>query len=380
LFPGILLFISNSPFFIFFFFTVLDDPNITSGTASKEELMDYFKTMYTIRRMEISCDTEYKARNIRGFCHLYDGQEAIALALKSGLTNQDNIITSYRCHAIQLIRGASVKAIVGELFGFELGSSKGKGGSMHFYNKATKFWGGQGIVGAQVPVGVGAAMAEMYLAKKNWPVNVGVAMYGDGAANQGQIWESANMAKLWNVPVIFLCENNQYGMGTSTSRHSSNNEYYKQGGVVIPGVQVDGMDVLASREAIKFCKQYAGSGKGPIFLEMKTYRYHGHSMSDPGITYRDRDEVASMRASRDCIEQTKNRIIEAGWATADELKEVEKQVRAEVAAEIEEARKGTWPREELLVEDIYYKEVPPYIRGVENGSDFAAASRASMKV
>jgi pyruvate dehydrogenase E1 component alpha subunit len=359
---------------------LLDDPNITSGTASKDELMDYFKTMYTIRRMEISCDTEYKARNIRGFCHLYDGQEAIALALKSGLTTQDNIITSYRCHAIQLIRGASVKAIVGELFGFELGSSKGKGGSMHFYNKATKFWGGQGIVGAQVPVGVGAAMAEMYLAKKNWPVNVGVAMYGDGAANQGQIWESANMAKLWNVPVIFLCENNQYGMGTSTNRHSSNNDYYKQGGVVIPGVQVDGMDVIASREAIKFCKQHAASGKGPIFLEMKTYRYHGHSMSDPGITYRDRDEVASMRASRDCIEQTKNRIVEAGWATQDELKEVEKQIRAEVAAEIEEARKGTWPREELLVEDIYYKEVPPYIRGVENGSDFAAASRASMKV
>lgn len=216
-----------------------------------------------------------------------------------------------------------------------------------------------------MPIGVGLAFANMYLAGRKWPTNVAVAMYGDGAANQGQIWEAANMAKLWNVPVILLAENNQYGMGTSVSRHSCNPEYYKQGGVAIPGVQADGMDVLAVTEAVKFARAHASSGKGPIFLEIKTYRYHGHSMSDPGITYRDRDEVANVRASRDCIEQVKSRIMEAGWATADDLKEVEREVRAAVQAEVDAAKKGSLPPPEELYQDIYYREKPDFIRGVE---------------
>jgi len=162
-------------------------------------------------------------------------------------------------------------------------------------------------------------------------------------------------------------------MGTSTNRSSANNEYYKQGGVIIPGVQADGMDVLAVREAVKICRDHASSGKGPIFLELKTYRYHGHSMSDPGITYRDRDEVASMRASRDCIEQVKSRVVQAGWATADELKAQEKEIRTKVSEQVEEARKGSLPRPELLVEDIYYKERPPYIRGAEFVNSFRFA-------
>lgn len=344
---------------------LVENPEITKATASKEELLKYFDQMYTIRRMEIACDTEYKARNIRGFCHLYDGQEAIAAGLQSALSKDDDLVSSYRCHGLQLVRGDSVKRIVGELFGFSLGSSKGKGGSMHFYSKANRFWGGHGIVGAQIPIGVGLAFANMYRAKKQWPVNVAVAMYGDGAANQGQIWEAANMAKLWNVPAILLCENNQYGMGTSTSRHSANPEYYKQGGVAIPGVQADGMDVLAVREAVKFVRDFASSGKGPIFLELKTYRYHGHSMSDPGLTYRDRDEVSNMRASRDCLEQLKGRLIEAGWATADELKAREKDIRSKVNEEVEEARKGTLPPLEWLYEDIYWQEKPKFIRGAE---------------
>lgn len=240
-----------------------------------------------------------------------------------------------------------------------------QGGSMHFYSKKNRFWGGSGIVGAQVPCGIGLGFANMYLAKQKWPVNVSVSMYGDGAANQGQIYEAVNMAKLWNIPAILLCENNQYGMGTSTSRSSANNEYYKQGGVVVPGVQADGMDVLAMREAVKFCREWASSGKGPIFLEAKTYRYHGHSMSDPGITYRDRDEVSSMRASRDCIEQTKTRIVEAGWASADELKEMEKEIRASVTEEVETARKGDLPRPELLTAHIFHNSVPAFIRGAE---------------
>ena len=256
-----------------------------------------------------------------------------------------------------------MKRIVGELFGFSLGSMKGKGGSMHFYSKENKFWGGAGIVGAQMPVGVGIAFAEMYKAKKAWPTPVCVAMYGDGAANQGQIWEAANMAALWKIPVVLLCENNQYGMGTSTKRHSANDEYYKQGGVAIPGVQADGMDVLASRHALAYCKEYAGSGKGPIYLELKTYRYHGHSMSDPGVTYRDRDEVAGVRAAKDCIEQTKNRILEAGWATPDELKAIEKDIRTAVTAEVDAAAAGVHPELNVLYEHIFAPpEIPEFIR------------------
>ena len=195
-----------------------------------------------------------------------------------------------------------------------------------------------------------------------WPSNVSVGMYGDGAANQGQVWEAANMAKLWSLPAILLCENNQYGMGTATNRSSANNEYYKGGGVIIPGVQADGMDVLAVREAIRFCRDFASSGKGPIFLELKTYRYHGHSMSDPGITYRDRDEVTSMRASKDCIEQVKARLVEAGWATADELKDIEKAVRADVQAQIDDAKKGNLPPAEQLYSDIFTEGPPKFIR------------------
>ena len=206
--------------------------------------------------MELTFDSEYKARAIRGFCHLYDGQEAIAAGLQASLKKEDDLTTSYRCHGLQLIRGDKVRHIAAELFGFESGSSKGKGGSMHFYSKARRFWGGSGIVGAQVPVGVGLGFANMYLAKRQWPTTIAVTMYGDGAANQGQIFEAANMAKLWSIPVILLCENNQYGMGTSVSRHSSTPDYYKQGGVTIPGVQCDGMDVLAVKEAVKYCREH----------------------------------------------------------------------------------------------------------------------------
>ncbi len=192
--------------------------NSSSASATKEELLHYHKEMYTVRRMEIACDTEYKARNIRGFCHLYDGQEAICMGLQSALDKEDHIATSYRCHGFQYIRGGSVKSIVAELFGFEQGCEKGKGGSMHLYSKKNRFWGGSGIVGAQVPVGVGLGFAEKYRVKGQWPSKVSVSMYGDGAANQGQVWEAANMAKLWSLPAIFLCENNQYGMGTAINR------------------------------------------------------------------------------------------------------------------------------------------------------------------
>lgn len=326
--------------------------------------MKYFRDMYTIRRMEIASDNEYKARAIRGFCHLYDGQEAVAVGIEAGLTREDSITTAYRCHGLAYVRGVSVEQVLAEMFGFYEGSSKGKGGSMHIYNKETNFWGGSGIVGAQVPVGAGVAFANNYFRRmageEKMPISV--VMYGDGAANQGQIWEAANMSKLWGLPSIFMVENNNYGMGTSTARHSCNPDYYKAGGVAIPGIRVDGMDVLAVREALRWAKDFAGSGNGPLFMEMKTYRYHGHSMSDPGITYRNREEVEGVRQTRDCIENVKNKIIEAGWATAEELKKVEKQVRGEVSAAVKAAKAGKPPPVEELATDILVEGVPEYVR------------------
>ncbi|KAH8098924.1 pyruvate dehydrogenase [Aureococcus anophagefferens] len=261
--------------------------------TSKEELLEYFKTMYTMRRMEITCDNEYKARTIRGFCHLYDGQEAIGTGINAALDLEDSWITSYRCHCIMLARGGTVEGVLAELMGNAHGETGGKGGSMHFYNKEQNFYGGQGIVGAQ-----------------------------------GQIWEAANMAALWKLPMIFCIENNQYGMGTSISRSSSNNDYYTMGNL-IPGIKMDGMNVLSVREGMKHVKDYVGSGNGPMYVEMSTYRYHGHSMSDPGTTYRNRDEIAAMRSTRDPIEHVKKMLVDHTDATEEELKAMEKVIRKE---------------------------------------------------
>ena len=275
---------------------VIDGPE-QKTTATKEELLHYLDQMLTIRRFEIVNDSEYKMRNIRGFCHLYDGQEAIAVGVQDALENLDSWITTYRCHATAFVRGSPVHEIFGELFGLDNGVVGGRGGSMHMYNKEANFYGGAAIVGAQVPVGAGFAFANQYewkLAGRKGPMQVSVSMCGDGSANQGQAHEAANMAALWKLPHIFVIENNQYGMGTSTARSSYLTDYYKQGNM-IPGIQCDGFDVLATRECMRFAKDYCGAGNGPLFVEFKTYRYHGHSMSDPGITYRDRDEVNAVR-------------------------------------------------------------------------------------
>ena len=319
-----------------------------------------------MRRMEITCDNEYKARNIRGFCHLYDGQEAVATGIEAGFTRDDSWITSYRCHCTMLARGGSVKSILSELFGKQGGVVGGKGGSMHFYSKEENFYGGQGIVGAQVPVGTGLAFANKYNHTGDGLMPLAITMYGDGAANQGQVWEAANMASLWKLPVVFCIENNHYGMGTSSERSSSNNDYYTMGNY-IPGLWVDGMDVLAVRECAKFVKQWCGEGKGPIYVEMSTYRYHGHSMSDPGVTYRNRDEISQMRASRDPIESVKKRLIDSGLADADELKALEKEIRKEVVSATKEAKASPIPEEAFMYSDIYTdgkgnSTLPPFVR------------------
>lgn len=340
-------------------------PLPTKATSTAEELMKYYRDMQTIRRMEIVLDTEYKSKNIRGFCHLCDGQEAVYVGIEAGATRDDDWIATYRCHGIAYVRGDTPEMIIAELMGKETGSSKGKGGSMHFYNKDAKFWGGAGIVGAQVPVGVGNAFANMYKARSgDGPLNMAINFYGDGAANQGQIWEATNMAKLWNLPAVFVTENNLYGMGTSVARHSSVQPYYEMGKVV-PGLWIDGMDVLAVREAFKYIREYTTSGKGPMYVEIETYRYHGHSMSDPGLTYRDRSEVQNVRKIRDPIALTKQRILDAGYATEKELKAVDKEVRAEVAEANERAKAASTPNLDEVYSEIYWNENPPFIRGVE---------------
>mmetsp|Transcript_18095 Transcript_18095/g.25091 ORF Transcript_18095/g.25091 Transcript_18095/m.25091 type:complete len:404 (+) Transcript_18095:148-1359(+) len=338
---------------------LLDSKPEDTVTTSKDELMQMFELMYTMRRMEITCDNEYKARNIRGFCHLYDGQEAVATGIQFALEQADSWITSYRCHCVALARGGSVSQVVGELFGNSIGLSAAKGGSMHFYNKEHNFYGGHGIVGAQVPVGNGLAFANKYNAKAGEPMNVAIACYGDGAANQGQIWESANMASLWKLPMIFCIENNHYGMGTSIDRHSSHNDYFKMGNH-IPGIRIDGMNVLAVKEGMRFVKEYCGSGNGPMYVEMMTYRYHGHSMSDPGTTYRTREEIAFARSTRDPLEFIKNTMVDAGFAEPEELKAMEKKIRKEVQQQVQIAKESPKPDVESLLKHVYAKDLTPY--------------------
>ncbi|CAM9163127.1 unnamed protein product, partial [Ectocarpus fasciculatus] len=338
----------------------------TQVTTNKEELMEYFRQMYTMRRMEITCDTEYKARNIRGFCHLYDGQEAIAMGLAAALKQEDAIITSYRCHCIALIKGCSVESIFAEQFGNITGASKGKGGSMHIYNKKENFFGGAGIVGAQVPIGAGLAFAAKYNTPEGEKMPIALGMYGDGAANQGQIWEAANMSSLWKLPMAFVIENNKYGMGTAANRSSSNDVYYTMGNH-IPGIRINGMNVLAVRQAMEFVRDHLSSGKGPMYVELDTYRYHGHSMSDPGTTYRTRDEVGSVRSARDPVEYAKKLMLDFEMATAEELKQVEKQIRSEVQGALERAKSASVPPVEELYKDVFAdsngKDAPqPYIR------------------
>ncbi|SPQ95983.1 unnamed protein product (mitochondrion) [Plasmodiophora brassicae] len=330
----------------------------TQATVTKQDLLGYYDEMQVMRRMEIVCDQLYKTRLIRGFCHLYDGQEAIAMGLRSGLHKDDYVISAYRDHALQYAAGDTLESIMAELLGKSTGCSKGKGGSMHLYYPKGYFgfYGGNGIVGAQVPLGAGLAFEAKYRDNKR----VAVAMYGDGAANQGQLFEAANMAALWDLPLILMCENNQYGMGTATSRASASPDFYTRGDF-IPGIKVDGMDVVAAREAVKWAADYCRAGNGPMFIEMKTYRYHGHSMSDPGVSYRSRDEVASMRQERDCIGKVKRMLLENEWATEADLKAIDKKNKARVDKAVEFAKESKELPPEELFTDIYEFGPPKFV-------------------
>ncbi|KAG6852683.1 alpha subunit of pyruvate dehydrogenase [Blastosporella zonata] len=319
-----------------------------------------YKQMQLVRRMEMAADALYKAKLIRGFCHLAIGQEAVSVGLEHGILPNDRVITAYRCHPFAVLRGGTVTGVLAELLGRRTGMSQGKGGSMHIFTPS--FFGGNGIVGAQVPIGAGVAFAQKYMDEKH----ATFALYGDGASNQGQVFEAYNMAKLWNLPTIFVCENNKYGMGTPAERSSANTEYFKRGDT-IPGLQVNGMDIIASLQAVKFARDWAvNKQNGPLLLEFVTYRYGGHSMSDPGTTYRTREEVQRMRSTKDPIRGLQTYIEEWGLATEQELKQLDKDAKAEVDAAVQEAKAAPEPKVEDLWTDIYYKgSEPPVMRGRE---------------
>ncbi|KZT53539.1 pyruvate dehydrogenase e1 component alpha subunit [Calocera cornea HHB12733] len=327
--------------------------------VTKEMLLDLYYKMTAMRRMEMAADQLYKAKLIRGFCHLAIGQEAVSVGLESGITWDDLVITAYRCHPYAVLRGGSIKGVIAELLGRQDGMSHGKGGSMHIFTP--RFFGGNGIVGAQVPVGAGIALAQKYSGHKK----VTFALYGDGASNQGQVFESFNMAKLYNLPCVFVCENNKYGMGTSAERSSANTQYYTRGDY-IPGLQVNGMDIIAVHQAVKWARERALNDEGPLVLEFVTYRYGGHSMSDPGTTYRTREEIQQMRSTQDPIRGLQRYLEEWGVATEDQLKDIDKKAREEVNEAVEEAKKSPEPEIKDLWTDIYYKGTePPLMRGRE---------------
>src|SRR5512139_1667222 len=318
--------------------------------ASKEELLDFYKQMLLIRRFEERAGQLYGLGLIGGFCHLYIGQEAVAVGLQSAMkVGRDSVITGYRDHGHMLAYGIDPKVIMAELTGRAAGISKGKGGSMHMFSVEHGFYGGHGIVGAQVSLGTGLAFKHQY----SGDGGTCLAYFGDGAANQGQVYESFNMAKLWDLPIIYAIENNRYAMGTSVERSASEPDFYKRGeSFRIPGIQVDGMDVLAVRGAAEEAMAWTQAGKGPIILELLTYRYRGHSMSDPA-KYRTKEEVQDYREHNDPIDLVRKRMIEGGHATDEELKEIDRKVRQTVNEAAEFAQADPEPDPTELFTDVY---------------------------
>ena len=316
---------------------------------TKDEDLTAYKDMLLIRRFEEKAGQMYGMGLIGGFCHLYIGQEAVVIGIEMAKIEGDQVITGYRDHGHMLACGMDPKGVMAELTGRQGGYSKGKGGSMHMFSVEKAFYGGHGIVGGQVSLGTGLAFANKY--RDNGLVSL--TYFGDGAANQGQVYESFNMAKLWHLPVVYVIENNKYGMGTSIERASSTTDLSQRGASFeIPGEQVDGMDVRAVKAAADKALAHARSGEGPYILEMLTYRYRGHSMSDPA-KYRSKDEVQKMRAEHDPIEQVKVRLIESHGVGEDELKAIDKDVRAVVGEAADFAQLDPEPDPSELWTDVY---------------------------
>jgi pyruvate dehydrogenase E1 component alpha subunit len=321
----------------------------TTPEFDKDQELAALRQMLLIRRFEEKAGQMYGMGLIGGFCHLYIGQEAVVVGMKLAMRDGDQMITGYRDHGHMLACGMDPKGVMAELTGRRGGYSHGKGGSMHMFSLEKHFYGGHGIVGAQVPLGTGLAFANKYRGNDN----VCMTYFGDGAANQGQVYESFNMAELWKLPVVFVIENNRYAMGTSVTRSSAQTDFSKRGvSFNIPGSKVDGMDVRAVKAAAEEATAWCRAGKGPIILEMMTYRYRGHSMSDPA-KYRTKEEVDKMRTEHDPIEQVRKRLMDRKWASEEELKKIDAAVRATVNEASEFATHDPEPEAAELYTDVY---------------------------
>ncbi len=329
--------------------TAVDAP--APADFTKEQELQAYRDMLLIRRFEEKAGQLYGMGFIGGFCHLYIGQEVVVTGMQMATGKGDQVITGYRDHGHMLACGMSPDGVMAELTGRKGGLSKGKGGSMHMFSKEKDFYGGHGIVGAQVSLGTGLAFANNY--RENG--NVSMTYFGDGAANQGQVYESFNMAELWKLPIIFVIENNQYAMGTSVNRSSAEDQLYRRGeSFRTPGMQVDGMDVLAVRGAAEAALEWVRAGKGPVLMELKTYRYRGHSMSDPA-KYRSREEVQAVRDKSDSIEGLKKLMVEAG-ISEDRIKEIDKEIRQVVAEAADFAESAPEPELSELYTDVLVEQ------------------------
>jgi len=324
---------------------------------SKETYLEWYETMFRIRRFEEMAQRSYMQQKIRGFLHVYIGQEAVAAGIISATKHTDPIITAYRDHGLALARGMSSNAAMAELYGKVTGCSKGKGGSMHYFDKENYFMGGHGIVGGQIPLGAGIGFAEKYKGTDN----VCVCLFGDGAARQGSLHETFNMAMTWKIPTIFICENNHYAMGTSVERTSNVTEISQLGDAYsMPSETIDGMSPESVHEGMLKALKHCRSGKGPYFLEIKTYRYKGHSVSDPQ-KYRTKEEVEEYK-KQDPVNVTKNTILKNKIATEKAIESINKKVNDEINEALKFADESPYPEADAIYEDVYYQKDYPYIK------------------
>lgn len=322
----------------------------------KKTYLYWYELMMLMRRFEEKAGQLYGMQKIRGFCHLYIGQEAVAAGIMSATRESDNMITAYRDHGLAIAKGISADACMAELYGKATGCTKGKGGSMHFFSKEKRFFGGHGIVGAQIGLGAGIAFAEQYQGTDN----ATICMFGDGAARQGMLHEAFNMAVLWKLPVIFICENNGYAMGTSVERTSKVLDIYRLADAYdMPGDSVDGMSCEEVHKGIERAVRRAREGGGPTFLEIKTYRYRGHSMSDPA-KYRSKEELEEYK-EKDPIANVLKTIMDNNFATQEEIDAINEKVKAEVEASVKFAEESPYPDDNELYKDIYMDENYPFI-------------------
>ncbi len=328
-----------------------------TATYSKETYLNWYEVMLRIRRFEERTLMAYGQQKVRGFCHVYIGQEAIAAGMTSAIRPEDAVVTAYRQHGTAISRGIPTKACMAELFGKSTGVVKGKGGSMHFFSNEKRFFGGNGIVGAQIPIGTGIAFAEKYKGTDN----LCVTMFGDGAARQGALFESFNMAMTWKLPVLYICENNHYAMGTSVERTSNVQDIYKIGSAFdMPSEPVDGMKPEAVHEALSRAAEHIRAGKGPYFLEIKTYRYKGHSVSDPA-KYRTKEELQEYK-DQDPVKMTEQHILDNKIATKEEIQVIKDAIKVEIDEAVKFAESSPYPDASELYTDNYLQEDYPFLK------------------